>query len=58
VVTGTGNTVALNGATLSATLGYTPRANDKLFVIDNETGTAIQGTFAQGNSLTVGGYAA
>jgi autotransporter-associated beta strand protein len=58
MVTGAGNTIALNGATLSATLGYTPAANDKLFILDNETGTAIQGTFAQGSSITIGGYAA
>jgi autotransporter-associated beta strand protein len=58
VVTGAGNTVALNGATLSAALGYTPGANDKLFILDNETGTPIQGTFAQGSTIVVNGYAA
>jgi autotransporter-associated beta strand protein len=58
VVTGAGNVITLTGATLSATLGYTPGANDKLFILDNQTGTALVGTFAQGNSITVGGYMA
>jgi autotransporter-associated beta strand protein len=58
VVTGAGNVITLTGATLSATLGYTPGANDKLFILDNQTGTALVGTFTQGNSITVGGYMA
>jgi fibronectin-binding autotransporter adhesin len=57
-VIGTGNTVTLGGATLTLTLGYLPTPSDHLFVIDNEAGQAIIGTFFQGTSITAGGYTA
>jgi hypothetical protein len=45
-VTGATNTVNLAGATLNAVLGYDPAANDRLFIVDNQTNNAVSGTFA------------
>src|SRR5262249_17495893 len=49
------NTVNLGGASLDVKLGFTP-ASGTLFTIVNNAGTdPIQGTFAQGNTITVPG---
>lgn len=48
--------VTLGGATLNLALGYTPVAGDQYILIDNDGADPVSGTFAQGASLTVGGY--
>lgn len=52
-------TVTLGGGNLAVQMGYEPALNDPLdtFVIVNNDGVdAITGTFAQGTSVTLGGY--
>ncbi|MFL5327467.1 MAG: beta strand repeat-containing protein [Gemmataceae bacterium] len=51
-------TVNLGGATLSATLGYSPAANQVFKIIDNDGGDAVTGTFngyIEGATVTIGG---
>jgi fibronectin-binding autotransporter adhesin len=49
--------VTLDGAELAGSLlnGFIPAAMDLFFVIINDGADAVQGTFAQGNSVTFGG---
>ena len=51
-------TVNLAGATLNLTLDpiYTPDAADRIVMINNEGTDVVTGMFAQGSSITVGGY--
>ncbi|MBK8564253.1 MAG: right-handed parallel beta-helix repeat-containing protein [Saprospiraceae bacterium] len=47
-------TVTLGGASLNLTLGYTPSSGDVITLIDGTS--AVVGQFAQGATITVGGY--
>lgn len=49
-------TVTLGGANLNLTLGYSPVNGDQIMLIDNDMADAVTGQFAQGNSISVGGY--
>lgn len=56
VVASTGS-IALNNATLSISLGYTPAAGDRLFILSNESLNPITGTFdgiPQNGPITIG----
>lgn len=58
VVDTAGFIISLNGATLNATLGYTPSPSENLFIIRNQTGNPINGTFAglpQNSEVVIGG---
>lgn len=60
VVTGTGSTITLNGATLDATLlaPFVPAAGEQFTIISNQTGNPIAGTFAglpEGQVFDIGG---
>ena len=53
--------VALNGATLRLTLGYTPTPGDRLILLDNDGTDSIAGTFAglaNGSIINVNGSTA
>jgi autotransporter-associated beta strand protein len=53
--------VDLGGATLVPTLGYTPAAGDKLFILNNLGSNPITNTFAglaDGDTVTLGAYTA
>jgi fibronectin-binding autotransporter adhesin len=58
LVTGANRTVTLGGASLNRTLGYTPAASDKLFIVVNQDATStVNGTFGglnQGDSFLIG----
>jgi len=47
--------VALGGATLTGTLGYTPVTGDMITIIENDDLDGVQGQFAQGYIVTIGG---
>ncbi len=52
-------TVNLTGATLSASLGYTPTNGDSYTLISNDGSDPVTGTFAglpEGTGLVIGGY--
>ncbi len=61
VVVASGGSVSLGGATLTTTLGggYTPAYGDQLTIIQNNTGSAVTGTFsglAEGASIVLNNY--
>ncbi|MBK8954457.1 MAG: HYR domain-containing protein [Saprospiraceae bacterium] len=49
-------TVALGGANLDLSLGYTPLPGDQFVVISNDGADPVSGTFAQGNMVSTGGF--
>ncbi|MFT3879885.1 MAG: autotransporter-associated beta strand repeat-containing protein [Gemmatales bacterium] len=56
---GAGGSLNLNGATLTATLGFTPVGTEKIFITDDLFAGNLTGTFngyAEGSSITIGAY--
>jgi hypothetical protein len=53
-----GNTITFGGATLDLALTFTPTSSSKQFILNNQTGADVIGTFAQGSTVTVGGVTA
>jgi autotransporter-associated beta strand protein len=57
-ITGGPGPVSLGGATLNATLGFTPAVGDRFVIIANDGTDPVQGTFAglpEGSALAIGG---
>jgi hypothetical protein len=48
-------TVTLGGATLNIILGYTPALGDAITIIENDGTDDVNGVFAQGYSMLIGG---
>jgi hypothetical protein len=48
-------TVTLNGATLSATRGFSPASGDEFIIIANDGVDAVVGQFVQGGTITISG---
>ena len=56
---GSSGSLNLNGATLTASLGFSPLITDKFFITDDQFSVAVNGTFnglPEGSPITIGGF--